>query len=149
MPFSWTNFLIKNIHFYPPYLGAGISLHSVNEDFTHFVVKMKLRWYNKNLFKIHFGGSLYAMCDPFFVFIILQNLGNEYFVIDKSAKISFKRPGKTDVTATFHISQERIAEIKQEIDEIGKKSYFFQTEVIDKEGNVVAEVEKEIYVRKK
>ncbi len=58
--------LIRKINYYPPYLGAGIKLVDVNEDCTKFRVEMKLTGYNKNIVGTHFGGSLYAMCDPFY-----------------------------------------------------------------------------------
>lgn len=149
MSFSFKRFLIKNIGLYPPYLGAGISVKYISEDMRKFVVGMKLRWYNKNLFGTHFGGSLYAMCDPFFVFIVLNYLGKEYIVWDIGAKIRFVSPGKNHVEAIFTISEERLAEIKVEIDKVGKKTYHFHTEVVDSTGKVVAKVEKEVYVRKK
>jgi hypothetical protein len=65
----------------------GIRAKSFREDFTQFEVELRARWYNRILFGTHFGGSLYAMCDPFFVFIITMNLGDKYIVWDKSATI--------------------------------------------------------------
>ncbi len=110
---------------------------------------MKLRWYNLNIVGTHFGGSLYSMCDPHFMFIIMVNLGKDYIVWDKSAKINFIRPGKGTVEATFHIAMDRILEIKEEIDQIQKSTYWFKAQVKDEDGTLVAEVDKEIYVRKK
>ncbi len=149
MSFSFKKFLIKNVGLYPPYLGAGISVKYISKDMRKFVVGMKLRWYNKNLFGTHFGGSLYAMCDPFFVFIVLNYLGEKYVVWDIGAKIRFVSPGKSHVEAIFAISEETLSKIKTEIDEVGKKTYHFTTQVTDVNGKVVAEVEKEVYVRKK
>ncbi len=149
MGFSLKKFLIKNVNLYPPYLGAGIYVESVNHEMTRFVVGMKLRWYNRNLFGTHFGGSLYAMCDPFYVFILLNYLGNDYIVWDKGAKIKFRKPGKTHVKATFFIPETRLYEIKQEVEIEGKKVYHFQTTIEDIKGEIIAEIEKEVYVKKK
>ena len=149
MAFSFKKFLIRNVGIYPPYLGAGIYVERSNPEMTHFTVGMKLRWYNRNLFGTHFGGSLYAMCDPFFVFIVLNYLGENYIVWDKGAKIRFVRPGKTHVKAEFHLTEETLAAIKTEIDTVQKKTYHFKTTVTDLDGNIVAEVEKEVYVKKK
>ena len=124
-------------------------MKKVNEAVTRFEVQMKLRWYNRNLFGTHFGGSLYAMCDPFFVFIVFANLGKDYIVWDKAAGIKFKRPGKGTMTAIFEISQDKLQEIKEKVDLEGKATFHFQTAVKDPSGEVVAEVDKEIYVRKK
>jgi hypothetical protein len=140
---------IRKINWYPPYLGAGISIKSVNDDFTKIVVQMKMRWYNRNLVGTHFGGSLYSMCDPFYMFILMEHLGKEYIVWDKSASMQFVRPGLKTVTAAFEISPERIQQIKEEVDANGKGNFLFKTTVLNKENEIVATVEKVVYARKK
>lgn len=140
---------LRLLNFYGPYLGAGIRVKKINDDFTRFEVEMKLRWYNRNLFGTHFGGSLYAMCDPFFVFIVAQYLGSEYIVWDKSAKIDFLKPGKGAVRAVFEISEEKLSEIKREADASEKITFWLETFVTDDNGLNIAKVEKEIYVRRK
>ncbi len=141
--------ILRRVSLYPPYLGAGIKLKKVNEDFTRFEVQMKMHWYNRNIYGTHFGGSLYAMSDPFFVFIILNYLGKEYIVWDKSAKIEFIKPGKGTVKAVFEISKEKLEELKKDIDEKGKNTYFFKAEIKNSDNQTVAKIEKEIYVKKK
>ena len=81
--------LIRRVNWYPPYLGMGVRVKSVNDEHTRFVVELRQRWYNRNLFGTHFGGSLYAMADPFYVFIVMMNLGRDYIVWDKAASIEF------------------------------------------------------------
>lgn len=141
--------LLKRVSWYPPYLGAGIKLKSINEDFTRFEVELRMTWYNRNLFGTHFGGSLYAMCDPFYVFIVLNYLGNDYVVWDKSAKIKFIKPGKGTVKAIFEISQDELIRVKNETDIEEKKTFFFTAIIKNNKDEKVATVEKEIYVRKK
>ena len=65
--------LIRKINWYPPYLGMGIRVRSFRPDFTRFEVELRARWYNRNLFGTHFGGSLASMTDPFFM-LMLMNL---------------------------------------------------------------------------
>ncbi|RLD52109.1 MAG: tetrameric acyl-CoA thioesterase [Bacteroidetes bacterium] len=141
--------IIRRVSLYPPYLGAGIKLKNVNKDFTRFEVQMKMHWYNRNIFGTHFGGSLYAMSDPFFVFIIMNFLGKEYIVWDKSANIKFVKPGKGTVNVVFEISKDKLEELKNDVDEKGKNTYFFKTEITNSDNEVVARIEKEIYVKKK
>lgn len=83
------------------------------------------------------------------MFILMANLGNEYVVLDKAAAIRYKKPGKGTLSCTFHVSEEQINSIKEEIAEIGKKDYTFLCEVRNEEGEVVTEVDKIVYVRKK
>ena len=134
---------------YPPYLGMGVSVRSFRDDFTRFEVELRARWYNRNLFGTHFGGSLYSMSDPFFVFIITMNFGSGYVVWDKSASIEFLKPATGTILGVFEISKSRLEEIRVEVDELGKNTYHFESELVDETGQAVARVSKEVYVRSK
>ncbi len=140
---------IKMINWYPPYIGAGIKLKKVNQDKTRMEVELRKTWFNKNLFGTHFGGSLYAMCDPFYVFIVHNYLGKGYIVWDKSAEIKFIKPATGKVSAIFEISQEKLLQLKEEVDNTGKHTVFFDAKITDEDNEVVAKVRKEIYMRKK
>jgi hypothetical protein len=139
----------KLINFYPPFIGAGIRMVGLDQAFTTVKVEMKLRWWNKNVFGTQFGGALYMMCDPFFVAILMNNLGKDYIVLDKAASIQFLKPGKSKVTAIFHIPPDEIARVKAEADARGKYEPEYDVDVIDEAGVVVARVHKVIYVRRK
>lgn len=141
--------LIRMLNFYPPYFFSGIKVISNNEDFSYFKVRLKLSWYNKNLLGTAFGGSLYSMCDPFFMFILLINLGEGFIVWDKAATIDFIKPGKGTLFAEFKISPKEISDIKDEVDLAGKKTFTFPCQVVNEEGILVAKLSKDIYVRKK
>jgi len=134
------------LSFWLPYLGAGIRVRP-SADLRTFDVRMKLRWWNRNYVNTHFGGSLYSMCDPFFMLILIQALGRGYVVWDKAATIRFRRPGKGTVRATFHIPQEKVEGIRAAADRGEKIEPVFTVEVRDEQGEVVAEVEKLLYVR--
>jgi acyl-coenzyme A thioesterase PaaI-like protein len=136
------------INFYPPFLGAGIRiLHNESDDYT-VRVQLKETFYNHNAFGTHFGGSLYAMCDPFFVLIMAHNLGRQYTIWDKSAAIKFIKPGRGRVVATFHIPPETIDEIRARADAGAKVEPTFTADILDEKGEVVATVEKNLYIRK-
>lgn len=141
--------LKRRIRFYLPYLGAGVRVTHVSDDFRTVKVEMPLRFYNKNYVGTHFGGSLYAMCDPFFMLMLINILGPGYIVWDKAAAIRFKKPGKGLVKATFTISEEKIAEIRAAADSQPKVEPEFHVTVTDENGDVVAEIDKLLYVRKK
>lgn len=70
----------KLINWYPPFIGAGIKLTHLSDDFLRAEVEMKLRWWNKNLVGVHFGGSLAAMCDPFYMLLLMNTLGRDFIV---------------------------------------------------------------------
>ena len=110
---------------------------------------MALRWWNKNLFGTQFGGSLYSMCDPHFVFILIKNLGPGYLVWNKSAEVEFLRPGRGRVTATFHVPPVAIAEIRAAADRGEKVEPVLVVDIVADDGTLVARVTETLWVRKK
>jgi len=140
---------IKLINFYPPYLGAGIKVKKIADDFGFIDVQMKMHWWNKNLFGTHFGGSLSSMTDPFFVFIFMMRLGKGYIIWDKSSKINFRRPGKGTMRCRFELSDAQIEQIKMEVDRSGKVNIPLKVNILNQRDQIVADVEKVIYIRKK
>jgi acyl-coenzyme A thioesterase PaaI-like protein len=140
---------LKMLRVYPPYLGAGIALRSVDRDLSAIEVEMKLRVFNQNFVGTHFGGSLYSMCDPWFMIMLIHQLGDGYVVWDKSATIDFVRPGRGTVRARFELPSEKVAQLKAEVDEKGKVNPTFETFVTDAEGQTVAKVTKLLSVRRK
>jgi acyl-coenzyme A thioesterase PaaI-like protein len=140
--------LLKMMNLYPPFLGAGIRVRRGSDGRT-FDVRMRLTVFNRNYVGTHFGGSLYAMCDPFFMLILIPALGPEYVVWDKEATIRFRRPGRGTVHATFHVPPGRIEEIRRAVDKGGKVEPIFTAEVVGDDGSIVAEVQKVIHVRRR
>jgi acyl-coenzyme A thioesterase PaaI-like protein len=139
--------LERFINLYPPLLGAGIRAQHIDSHTTR--VELRMNFLNRNIVGTHFGGSLYAMCDPWFMLILMRLLGTDYIVWDKAASIQFLKPGRGTVTATFHIPQIRVDEIRAAVADGGKIEPTFTAEVIDATGQIVARVEKLLYVRKK
>jgi acyl-coenzyme A thioesterase PaaI-like protein len=118
-------------------------------DFSRFRTRLKLTWYNRNLLGTAFGGSLYSMCDPFFMFILMIQLGDEYIVWDKYASIDFQKPGKGTVFAEFELLPSQVQEVKKVVDEEGKYVFEFLCEVRDEAGILIASLKKGVYVRRK
>jgi hypothetical protein len=137
------------VNLYAPYLGAGVRVTHISDDFRNVEVEMALRFYNRNYVGTHFGGSLYSMIDPFYMLMLIHVLGPDYIVWDKAATIRFKRPGKGVVKASFQLSEEQIAEIRKAADTQPKVEPQLQVLIKDAEGNVIAEVDKLLYVKKK
>jgi hypothetical protein len=141
--------LQRMINLYPPYLGAAVRVTHISDDFRNVEVEMPLRFYNRNYVGTHFGGSLYSMCDPFYMLMLINILGPDYIVWDKAATVRFKKPGKGLMKATFQLSKEQIAEIRAAAEVQPKVEPQFQVVIKDTEGNVVAEIDKLLYVKKK
>lgn len=134
---------------YPPFLGSGIRITGVDPGYKKIRVLMKLRWWNRNYVGTQYGGSLYSMCDPFYMTTLLFRLGKDYIVWDKAASIRFKKPGRGTVYAEFAIADELVEELRRAADTQGKVEHTFTALVTDKEGNTIAEVDKLLHIRKK
>jgi len=141
--------LRRGMQYWPPFLGAGIRVKSLADDFRDAVVELKLGRLNRNYVGTHFGGSLYAMTDPFFMIMLLHNLGDDYLVWDKSGSIEYLAPGRGTVQAHFHLSEKRIADIRAEAAGGAKVLPEFEVYVKDQTGGIVARVRKILYVRLK
>ncbi len=141
--------LRRRINLYPPYLGAAVRMTHISDDFRHVEVEMPLRFYNRNYVGTHFGGSLYSMCDPFYMLMLINILGPDYIIWDKAATIRFKKPGKGVMKASFQLSKEQIEEIRRAADTQPKVEPQFQVLIKDEQGDVVAEVDKLLYVKRK
>ena len=140
---------LKFMRFYPPYLGAGVSVTRVAKDLSVLEVEMKLAQWNRNFVGTQFGGSLYSMCDPFFMLMLMMQLGEGYVVWDKSASIEFLKPGRGKVKARFELPRARVDELRAEADEKGKINPLFEVTVLDERGDPVARVRKVLSVRRK
>ncbi len=137
------------INLYPPYLGAGVKVEYISKDWKELHVSMALRWYNRNAVGTHFGGSLYSMIDPHLMLLLMQLLGKEYWVWDKSANIEFVKASKKKVKSVIKISDENLEDIRRNTEKGDKHFAKFFIEIKDGGNDVVARVEKVIYVRKK
>lgn len=134
---------------WPPFIGAGICVKHIAPDFRSARVEMPLRWYNQNLMRTHFGGSLYAMTDPFFMVMVLAHLGDTHYVWDKTAHIEFISPGRKRVYADFALTDEDLEHIQRETAGGEKHLHPFINEVRDVDDVLVARIEKVVYVKKK
>lgn len=137
------------LNFYPPYIGAGVSVQQVSLDCRQARVKMSLRWYNRNFVGTQFGGSLYSMVDPFYMLLLMPLLGNDYIVWDKAASIDFITPGKGPVYADFHIDDALLADIRENTASGDKYLPQLHVDIRDGAGTLVATVHKTLYVRLK
>ena len=128
---------------------AGVRVTHVSEDFREIRVEMPFRFYNRNYVGTHFGGSLYSMVDPFYMVMLIEILGPEYVVWDKSAQIDFIKPGRGTMTARFVVEQERLEEIRRTTAGGERILPAWTVEVRDGRDDVVARVVKTLYVKKR
>lgn len=137
------------INLWPPFLAAGIHVVEASEDLRTLTVELKRTWYNINYVGVQFGGSIYAMVDPFYMLMLMHNLGDEFIVWDKAAQVSFIRPGRSALRARFRIDQQLLDEIKQRTASGEKYVFDLPVDVFDFQNEKIAHVIKTLYVRTK
>lgn len=143
-----TPYLLKlRINTFAPYIGAGIKIEHINLDQGLCVVSMGLNSFNKNIVGTQFGGSLYSMVDPFYMLMLMHQLGSSYVVWDKSSHIEFIAPGNSKVTARIKISSAEVIAI-QELAKDGEPVFReYKVDIVDEQQKVIATVSKTLYIR--
>ncbi|PGF16741.1 DUF4442 domain-containing protein [Natrinema sp. CBA1119] len=133
---------------FPAYRGTGARVTHIAPDWTEVRVKLPLNWRTKNYVGTIFGGSMYAAVDPFYMMMLLKNLGDGYVVWDREAEIRFKKPGRETLYATFSITDEEIEAIRAELAAAEPDSVdrHYTVELVDGDGTVHATVRKAVYV---
>ncbi len=141
--------LRHGLNLWPPFLFAGIHVTALSPDYRHARVELRMRPWNRNYVGTHFGGSLFAMTDPFWMLLVLHHLGREHLVWDKAGEIEFVRPGRGTVHSEFHLDASVLATLRAEAAAGGKVLRWFENDIRDRDGQLVARVRKQLYVRRK
>ncbi|WP_418113444.1 DUF4442 domain-containing protein [Vibrio scophthalmi] len=134
---------------WPPFWGAGIKILYISDDFRQVRVRLKLRWWNKNANRSQYGGSMFSLTDPIYALMLMGILGEQYFVWDKQASINFIQPGRGDLFADFDLTAAQLDEIYRQTSSGDKSFPEFIVHIKDDQGDIVAEVQRKLYVRKK
>ncbi|GHC51316.1 DUF4442 domain-containing protein [Ulvibacter litoralis] len=134
----------------PMYRRSTARILKVSEDLLHITIKLPISYKNRNYVGTIFGGSLFSAVDPIPMVQLMDLLGKEYVVWDKSAEIYFKRPAKENLYATFTYTLDELAQIKKQVIEDKEIEIIKNTQLTDKsESTVFCEVQKTIYVADK
>ncbi|MCB1582109.1 MAG: DUF4442 domain-containing protein [Xanthomonadales bacterium] len=141
--------LKRVMNWYGPYLGAGVKIEHIAEDWREVRVAMHMRWYNRNAVGTHFGGSLYSMIDPHYMLMLMKILGKEYIVWDKAAHIDFIKPGEGKLTATMKITDQMLNDILDNTAAGEKYLPEYPVEILNEQDELVAKALKTLYIRKK
>ena len=140
--------LRRAMNLWPPFAGAGIRVTRMSADFREVDVTLKLGLLNRNYFGTHFGGSLYAMTDPFPALMMFRNLGRDYVVWDKAGAIRYVTPGRGTVHARMRLDPRAVERARAATANGDRHEPTFTVHVVDDEGGIVAIVEKTLHIRR-
>jgi len=144
-----TRLMRHYINLHPAYHGTGGRVTFIASDWSEVRVQVPLNLRTRNYVGTIFGGSLYGAVDPMFMLMLIQRLGSQYLVWDKSASINFIKPGKNRLYAKFLMPDEEVQTVQHLLEENHSVDRTYQVELSDSQGTVCASVEKVIYIRKK
>jgi hypothetical protein len=131
---------------WPCYRGTGARVTFIAGDWREVQVRIPLSWRTRNYVGTIFGGSLYAAVDPFFMIMLMKNLGPGYVVWDKAASIRFRKPGRGLLKASFRLEEAELTDIRRLLLEQPKVDRIYMVQLVDAAGVVHAEIEKVIHV---
>jgi acyl-coenzyme A thioesterase PaaI-like protein len=137
------------MNLWSPFRGAGIRIKRIAPDYREIEVELSLKWHTRNYIGTHFGGSLYAMTDPFYMLMLIHVLGRDYVVSHQAGAIEYLIPEKGRVHARFFLDDATIEDIKAQT--AGGQKYLPQmaVDVKNEAGELVARVSHTLYIRKK
>lgn len=150
MPESFNTKLDRiKFNFFPAYRGTGARVVYIADDYREIRIKIPLSWRTRNYVGTIYGGSMYAGIDPIYMLMLIKNLGKDYVVWDKAAKIRFKRPGKETLFADFSIDENELVEIKNLLETSKSIDRVYNVELKDKNGKTHCVIEKTLYIARK
>jgi hypothetical protein len=135
-----------SFNLWPCYRGTGARVTFIASDWREVRVRLPLSWRTRNYVGTIFGGSLYAAVDPFYMIMLMKNLGPGFVVWDKAASIRFRKPGRSVLNASFRIDESELAEIRQLLLDQPKVDRTYSILLVDASRVVHAEVEKTIHI---
>ncbi|MCT1657066.1 DUF4442 domain-containing protein [Brevibacterium luteolum] len=141
--------LAAAMNVWPVFRAAGVRVRHIAPDWSSARVELHQGKLNMNYVGTHFGGTLFAMSDPFWMILMLRRLGPDYIVWDKAGEIDFKSPGRGTVTTEIRLDDAAVEAMRAEADAGGKSLMWFENDIVDASGTVVATVRKQLYARPK
>jgi acyl-coenzyme A thioesterase PaaI-like protein len=133
---------------WPAIARSGGRITYIAPGLTEVHIKLSLNWRTFNAVGTIFGGSMYAACDPFFMLILMRQLGPDYIVWDKAATIHFKKPGRGTLQACFRIEPEEVEAIQKALETERSIDRVYAVDLVNESGEPAATVEKVLYIRK-
>lgn len=131
---------------WPCYWGTGARVTFIAADWREVRVRLPLSWRTRNYVGTLFGGSLYAAVDPFFMIMLMKNLGPGFVVWDKAASIRFRKPGRSPLEAVFRLDQAEFDEIRHLLEAAPKVDRTYAVQLRDRDGILHADIEKVIHI---
>lgn len=142
-------FTRRAMNLWPPFAFAGIRITELSDDFRRVHVELASTPLTKNYVGTQYGGSISSMSDPFWMLLTMRSLGDDYIVWDQAAEVRFVRPGRSRLHHTVEITDAFLDELREAAKDGNKVLRWVESDITDDDGEVVAQVRRQLYVRLK
>ncbi|HET7538206.1 MAG TPA: DUF4442 domain-containing protein [Candidatus Didemnitutus sp.] len=147
---SWKTKLLRwRFNWYPAFRRTGARIVAISEDLLECTVRLPLNRATRNVHGTIYGGSMYAAIDPLHAVMIAANLGPDFHVWMKAAKIEFKRPGRSDLFAHVKLLRRELDEIRGALAQAPKVDRDFALSLADATGEVAANFTLTVHIRRR
>lgn len=147
---SWkTKFLRWRFNWYPAFRRTGARVVHIAEDLLEIRIRLPLNRATRNIHGSTYGGAMYAAVDPLHAVMIAAHLGPDFHVWMKSARVDFKRPGRSDLFATARLTRHELDEMRAALVRGPKIDRDFTLALADARGEVAALFHLTVHVRRR
>lgn len=133
----------------PMYRRTTAKLIEVSDDLHKVVISLNLNWKNRNYAGSIFGGSMLAATDPIYMIQLIQILGDNYVVWDKSVEARYRKPAKSRIFGEFIFTPQEIEKIKQDVASKNEIDILKTMHLMDAKQNKIATFNKTLYIADK
>lgn len=144
------NALTWVMRLYPPFLFQRIWILKFHRGYQAVDVKIRRSIMNRNSNGSIFGGTIFAATDPLYALLfgqLMRKRGFRTIVWLKSAHIQYLKPAMTSLRISVRITDEQVKEVEDTLRTVGKFVKVYAIELVDKNGEVCALAENEVYIR--
>src|SRR5487761_1983201 len=146
---SWRTRLTRwGFNWFPAYRETGGWVTYIASDWREIRIKLPHNIQTNNYVGTIFGGSMYAAVDPFYMIMLIQNLGKDFVVWDKAATIRFRKPGRATLYARFSLDEAELQAIREQSQTARSLDRVYRIDLLDAQGVLHAEIEKVIHIRR-
>jgi len=139
------------LNLYPPFLFNRIRVLEFGAGFRACRVRVSHSVLTRNLQGTTFGGTIFSAADPFYALMywqIFARRGQRVQAWLKSARVDYRRPAASALSLEFRLSEEEIERAISAVESEGRFVRSYLVEAVDRDGEVCAEIETEVYLRR-
>ena len=134
----------------PMYRRSTGRIADVSDDLSTIQIRLPISYRNRNYVGAIYGGSMFSAVDGVPMVQLMNIIGDDYVVWDKSAGIVFKRPAREDLYATVAFTGDELADIRRQVAEHGEMTFEKLIPWQNRDGDITySEVRKQLYVADK